>query len=101
MRPRILDALAAADGSDATAVVLEAIRLVDGGYVDVVDEVWVVECSAATQRERLAGRGVSPDDAERRIAAQADLVARARTAATRIIVTDGSLEAMRRASMPP
>ena len=95
VRPRILAALEAAAESDAVAVVLEAIRLVDGGYLDVVDEVWVVECSAATQRERLAGRGVAADDAERRIEAQAELVARARDAATRIIATDGSLEAMR------
>jgi len=95
VRPRILAALEAAAESDAVAVVLEAIRLVDGGYLDVVDEVWVVECSAATQRERLAGRGVAADDAERRIEAQAELVARARDAATRIIDTDGSLETMR------
>ena len=95
VRPRILAALEAAAESDAVAVVLEAIRLVDGGYLDVVDEVWVVECSAATQRERLAGRGVAADDAERRIEAQAELVARARDAATRIIATDGSLETMR------
>ena len=95
VRPRILAALEAAAESDAVAVVLEAIRLVDGGYLDVVDEVWVVECSAATQRERLAGRGVATGDAERRIEAQAELVARARDAATRIIATDGSLETMR------
>jgi len=95
VRPRILAALEAAAESDAVAVVLEAIRLVDGGYLDVVDEVWVVECSAATHRERLAGRGVAADDAERRIEAQAELVARARDAATRIIATDGSLETMR------
>ena len=95
VRPRILAALEAAAESDAVAVVLEAIRLVDGGYLDVVDEVWVVDCSAATQRERLAGRGVAADDAERRIEAQAELVARARDAATRIIATDGSLETMR------
>ena len=95
VRPRILAALEAADLSDATAVVLEAIRLVDGGYVDIVDEVWVVECAGSSQRERLTGRGVTAEDAERRIEAQADLVARAHDAATRIIATDGSLDAMR------
>jgi len=95
VRPRILAALDATDSTDAIAVVLEAIRLVDGGYDDVVDEVWVVECSGTTQRERLAGRGVASDDAERRIDAQSELVARARAAATRIVATDGSLEAMR------
>ena len=31
--------------TDAPAVVLEAIRVVDGGYADDVDEIWVVACS--------------------------------------------------------
>ena len=93
VRPRILAALDAAEGTAATAVILEAIRLVDGGYLDLVDEVWLVICDAAAQAQRLAGRGLTPDDAARRVAAQADLVARARTAADRVIVTDGTLAA--------
>ncbi len=93
VRPRILAALdEATDGSSAPAVVLEAIRLVDGGYVDLVDEVWLVDCGPAIQRARVIARGGDADDADRRIAAQAGLVARSRAAATRIIETDGTLE---------
>jgi dephospho-CoA kinase len=69
---------------------------VDGGYADVVDEIWVVVCSDRTQRSRLAGRGLDAGEAERRIAAQVGLVDRARQAATRLIATDGSLDDMRR-----
>jgi len=97
VRPRILAALEAAGATTAPAVILEAIRLVDGGYVDLLDEIWLVGCSPDTQRERLAARGGDPEDVERRIAAQAGLVARARAVATRIIATDGSLDATTRA----
>jgi dephospho-CoA kinase len=91
VRPRILAGLDAADRTAATAVVLEAIRLVDGGYADDVDEIWLVRCSADVQLARLEARGLAPDEAARRVVAQADLVERARAAATRVIVTDGSL----------
>jgi dephospho-CoA kinase len=97
VRPPILAALAAASATDAPAVVLEAIRVVDGGYTDAVDEVWVVACSDRSQRARLAGRGLDAAEATRRIAAQVDLVDRARRAATRIVVTDGSLDDTHRA----
>ena len=43
----------------------------------------------AEQRARLAGRGMAADDAERRIAAQGDIVGRLRDAATRVIDTSG------------
>jgi dephospho-CoA kinase len=92
VRPRILAALEAATTSDAPAVVLEAIRLVEGGYADLVDEVWLVTCHPATQRARLAGRGLDPAEAERRIAAQAGLVERVAAVAARAIATDGSLD---------
>jgi dephospho-CoA kinase len=91
VRPRILAALAAAAASGAPAVVLEVIRLVEGGYVDLVDEVWLVTCGPAAQGVRLAGRGLEAAEAERRIAAQAGLVERAATVAARVIDTDGSL----------
>jgi dephospho-CoA kinase len=93
VRPRIVAELDAARATRAPAVALEAIRLVEGGYTDLVDEIWLVDCSARTQRERLAARGADPADAARRVAAQAGLVARARAVATRVIETDGSLEA--------
>jgi dephospho-CoA kinase len=89
VRPRILAAIAAADAAGAPVVVVEAIKLVEGGLAGLCDEVWLVTCSPGEQRARLAGRGVAPDDAARRIAAQADLVARLTRAATRIIETGG------------
>ena len=89
VRPRILDAIAAADRAGAPAVVVEAIKLVEGGLARLCDEVWLVTCSGAEQRARLAGRGVAPDDAARRIAAQEDPVARLRAGATRIIDVGG------------
>lgn len=89
VRPRILAAIAAADEAGAPAVVVEAIKLVEGGLAGLCDEVWLVTCSAAEQRARLAGRGVAPDDAVRRIAAQGDLAERLGTAATRVIDAGG------------
>ena len=97
VRPRILAALEAAAASSARAVVLEAIRLVEGGYADLLDEVWLVTCGPATQRARLAGRGLEPAEAERRIAAQAGLVERVAPVAARVIDTDGSLADTERA----
>ena len=98
IRPRLLAALDAADASGAPAVVLEAIRLVDGGYAELLDEIWLVACDEAAQRERLAGRGMDAAEADRRIAAQATLVERATLAASRVLDTSGD-PAMTRASV--
>jgi dephospho-CoA kinase len=89
VRPRILEAIAAADARGTRAVVIEAIKLVEGGLAELCDEVWLVECGPATQRRRLAGRGMDRAEARRRIAAQGDLVARLRPHATRVVRTDG------------
>ena len=91
IRPRVMAALEAAAAIDARAVVLEAIRLVEGGYADVVDEIWLIVCDPAVQRLRLARRGLAPAQAERRIERQAGLVERVEPVATRIIDTSGSL----------
>lgn len=129
VRPRILELLADADrsaaaaslalgslapgsraagslapGSLAPAVVIEAIKLVEGGLASLCDEVWLVTCDPAAQRERLAARAAATDrpadrpedraedrtDREARIAAQGDLVARLTPFATRRIDTSGS-----------
>jgi dephospho-CoA kinase len=90
VRPRIVARIGAARDAGSPGVVLEAIGLVEGGLAAMCDEVWLVECAPEVQRERLAGRGTDPSDAERRIAAQARLVARARSAATRVVTTDGT-----------
>ncbi len=77
------------------AVVIEAIKLVEGGLAAACDEVWLVTCDPGIQRERLVGRGTTPADADQRIAAQADLAERLRPAATRIVDTSGGLGATR------
>ena len=95
VRPRIEAAIAAAEAAGAAAIVIEAIKLVEGGLAAACDEVWLVTCDPGRQRERLVGRGTTPDDAAQRIAAQADLAERLRPAATRIIDTSGGLAATR------
>lgn len=97
VRPRILAALEAADAGGAAAVIIEAIKLVEGGLASVCDEVWLIDCDPAVQRERLLGRGASGEDVDRRIQAQAGLVERVRPAATRVIDTSGERGATRAA----
>jgi dephospho-CoA kinase len=86
VRPRILTALEAADVAGAPAVVVEAIKLVEGGLAALCDEVWLVDCAADVQRARLLGRGMAAADAERRIAAQAGLRSRARSVAGVVLI---------------
>jgi len=95
VRPRILAAIAEAELDGPPAIVIEAIKLVEGGLASLCDEVWLVSCEPADQLERLAGRGESSADAEVRIAAQAGLVDRLRQSATRVIDTSGSIAAAR------
>jgi dephospho-CoA kinase len=89
-------ARAAADG--APVVVVEAIRLVEGGLAGSCDEVWLVECPPEAQLARLVDRGMAPADAAQRIAAQEGLADRTRPVATRVIETAGSREAMEAAA---
>lgn len=96
VRPRILAAIAASRDAGAPAVVVEAIKLVEGGLAELCDEVWLVTCAPADQRERLQSRGVSAADAEQRIAAQGDFVERLTGRAHRTIDTAGSRAETRR-----
>ena len=77
----------------APAVVIEAIKLVEGGLGALCDEIWLVTCTAAEQRVRLADRGVAPDDAARRIGAQEGSAARLARSVARVIDTGGGLTA--------
>lgn len=95
IRPLVIAALEAAAEADARAVVLEAIRLVEGGYADLLDEVWLVVCDPEIQRVRLAYRGLASAEADKRIERQAGLVERARPVATRILDTSGSRAEMK------
>lgn len=91
VRPRITAAIRVAEADGAPAVVIEAIRLVEGGLVELCDEVWLVTCDRAEQQARLAGRGMDADDASRRIAAQQGMRERLRPHASRAIDTNGPL----------
>ncbi len=90
IRQRIVEALADAEAAGPPAVVLEAIKLVESGLGETCDEVWLVACEPAAQRERLLAKSWSVEDATQRIAAQGDLVSRLRPRATRVIRTDGT-----------
>jgi dephospho-CoA kinase len=92
---RMLAAIAAADEAGAAVIVIEAIKLVEGGLADLCDEVWLVTCDSRAQLERLLGRGTDAADAAARIAAQGDLSARLAPRATRVVDTSGELAATR------
>jgi dephospho-CoA kinase len=89
VRPLVLAAIESAVASAAPAVVIEAIKLVEGGLAELCDEVWLVTCDPRVQRERLLARGADPEDADRRMDAQRGLVERLRPAASRILDTTG------------
>lgn len=95
VRRRILAAIAGAEAGGATAVVVEAIKLVEGGLAEQCDEVWLVTCGAAAQTERLVARGLAAADAVSRIAAQGGLADRLAPSATRTLDTSGTVEEVR------
>ena len=95
VRPRILAALEAADDAGAAVVVIEAIKLVEGGLAELCDEVWLVTCGPDVQLERLVGRGTPEAEARERIAAQGDLAARLRPAASQVLDTDDAPSTVR------
>jgi len=92
VRPVILGRMDQASDAGAPAVVVEAIKLVEGGLASLCDEVWLVTCDPDAQLERLLRRGADRGDAEARIAAQSDIVERLTPAATRVIDTSGAIE---------
>lgn len=95
VRPRILAEVEEAESAGARAVVIEAIKLVEGGLAELCDEVWLVACDPAVQLERLVGRGDPADDASARVDAQGDLVEGLRGRATRVVDTSGDAAATR------
>jgi dephospho-CoA kinase len=97
VRPRILSVIDGVRADGRAAVVVEAIKLVEGGLAALCDEVWLVSCDATTQRARLEDRGTTVADAARRIDAQGDIHKRLAPHATRILDTSGSPEEARTA----
>ena len=95
VRRRILAAMDEAEREGARAVVIEAIKLVEGGLAELCDAVWLVTCDPGSQLQRLVGRGTDPDDAAARIAAQGDLADRLGRRATEIIDASASPDVTR------
>lgn len=78
------------------AIVLEAAVLLEAGWQDLVDEVWVVTVKVATAAERLMTRnGLSEEQAMSRIQSQMSTRERLEHADVRID-NSGSLEELRR-----
>jgi dephospho-CoA kinase len=84
-----------ADRVGARAVIIEAIKLVEGGLAEECDEIWLVTCEPDVQRSRLIGRGMPSADADQRMAAQGDRARGLASLATRVINTSGSQEETR------
>lgn len=81
-----------AQRSGASPVVLEAAVLVEAGWQDLVDEVWVVRVSPEVATSRLVNRSqLTEDQAQARLAAQTDNETRQGGAAA-VIDNSGSLE---------
>ena len=61
----------AGERNKRTVAVIDAIKLIEAGYPAICDAVWVVVCDEHEQLRRLVeSRGMSPADAQQRIAAQ-------------------------------
>ncbi len=83
----------AQQGTDVA--ILEAAVMIEAGWQDLVDEVWVVSAPPAVARQRLMARnGLSAEDADSRIAAQLGNAEREAKADV-IIDTNCSLEQVR------
>jgi len=79
---------------DDAVLVIEAIKLLEGDLRTACDRVWVVLAPREMLIERMAGRGMSPREAELRLANQLG-EERFRAAADTVIVNDGSRERTR------
>jgi dephospho-CoA kinase len=95
VRPRVLARIAAAEAVGAPAIVIEAIKLIEGGLAAACDEVWLVTCNGAVQRDRLVGRGTQSVDADQRVRAQEGLTGRLAREATLVLDTSGTEEETR------
>jgi dephospho-CoA kinase len=74
--------------SGGLVFVVEAPLLVEAGWTDMVDQVWLVRAPLETVRARLQQRGLSPEEIDSRLAAATDTAAAASAAAV-IIENDG------------
>ena len=85
---------AEAEAAGAPAAVAEASQLLEGGYAGEFDRVLLVVAPRAVRLDRAERRGISREDAERRMAAQMpDATARAK--ADDVVDNAGTLEELR------
>jgi len=81
--------------ANAPVVVVSAVKLIEGGWEEICDEIWLVTCTEENQRSRLLRhRGLSPTEVEARISAQPPVGPKLAIADV-IIDNSGSLEATR------
>lgn len=81
--------------ADSDVVVLEATLLVEAGYGPDFDTVVTVEADPEVRLARAIGRGMSEEEARRRLLAQGEGDVR-RAGADRVIRNDGTLEELER-----
>lgn len=92
VRRRVYELL---ERSTAEVVVLEAIKLLEGPLVERVDTVWVVTAPREVRIARLVQeRGLSPEEAARRVDAQSPEAEKVRRADV-VLHNDGSWEDLR------
>ena len=98
VRARMARKVASLKRKGAVAIVLAEIPLLaEGGVPEWCDFVVTVEADPGTRLARLLGRGVSPEDARRRIRRQATDEQRRRLADL-VVRNDGDLEDLREAA---
>jgi dephospho-CoA kinase len=96
IRLRIDQALELAAEDGVPFAVVEAIKLIENEELaSRCDEIWLVDCSPAIQRERIIDRGMDGPDMDQRLAVQAGIRERAKARADRTIDTSGPLEEVR------
>jgi dephospho-CoA kinase len=82
--------------SDAPVVVIDAVKLIESGHADRCDQVWLVTCDPAIQRQRLIeNRGLTPEEADSRLASQPPIGPRLERADV-VIDNSNSIEETRR-----
>lgn len=93
IHPVVLQAITSlATRATQRVIVIEAIKLLETDLVKAVDTVWVVDAAPETQLRRLIEkRGLPPDEARKRIAAQQPQAEKLRQAG-RIIRNDGNVD---------
>lgn len=79
--------LAELEGAGVEAACIEAIKLLESPLHDRCDETWVVRCDEADALARLSSRGMSAEEARRRLANQS---AQDEKVAVADVVIDGS-----------